>query len=344
MQSVRLFPELVAFRAISLCGDCWTLQAVHAVQPANTFAPFTFGIDENGAAHMLQRAQVSSKTLQGCGITLVAGASFRCREATVIFDHLSLDCTIIAVKGITATAPDGTALLPEGGNVMCDERRPCGHNDWDDVRTRKGFKTLRCRVCQGRWKVRNTTPRCLAFLHDNCKDLECESIHVRRKKCPLPERADGTPAAAATPSAAAAGTPAMPAAAAKREHRASVTSQSEVVSVASDLPSTEMSECDKAGAREDDEALYCAAAASSTLFAPSSRRESALSWQPADALASSRSDGVPPSDMAMYIPLPPPVPLFDAYYDKESTRVPHSIVSCWLDGDDGSTNQPPALP
>eukprot|EP01059_Diplonema_ambulator_P014960 TRINITY_DN25_c1_g2_i3.p2 TRINITY_DN25_c1_g2~~TRINITY_DN25_c1_g2_i3.p2 ORF type:complete len:142 (+),score=44.81 TRINITY_DN25_c1_g2_i3:58-483(+) len=68
--------------------------------------------------------------------------------------------------------------------------RPCCHNDWDDVRTRKGFKVLRCRICQGRWKIPScSVPRCMPFLHDCCnKDEGCPLLHVRRRKTTIYER------------------------------------------------------------------------------------------------------------------------------------------------------------
>eukprot|EP01059_Diplonema_ambulator_P014958 TRINITY_DN25_c1_g1_i1.p1 TRINITY_DN25_c1_g1~~TRINITY_DN25_c1_g1_i1.p1 ORF type:complete len:167 (+),score=36.81 TRINITY_DN25_c1_g1_i1:148-648(+) len=68
--------------------------------------------------------------------------------------------------------------------------RPCEHNDWDDVRTRNGYKVLRCRVCQGRWKIPSQgVPRCMAFLYDNCEDGSgCSLLHVRRKKSNILER------------------------------------------------------------------------------------------------------------------------------------------------------------
>eukprot|EP01059_Diplonema_ambulator_P033101 TRINITY_DN6780_c0_g1_i2.p1 TRINITY_DN6780_c0_g1~~TRINITY_DN6780_c0_g1_i2.p1 ORF type:complete len:164 (+),score=28.59 TRINITY_DN6780_c0_g1_i2:59-550(+) len=70
--------------------------------------------------------------------------------------------------------------------------RPCLHNDWDDVRTRKGLKVLRCRICQERWKLPSRSlNRCMAFLHDCCEDgPTCGLIHVRKKKCNIGERYD----------------------------------------------------------------------------------------------------------------------------------------------------------
>eukprot|EP01059_Diplonema_ambulator_P000432 TRINITY_DN10368_c0_g3_i1.p1 TRINITY_DN10368_c0_g3~~TRINITY_DN10368_c0_g3_i1.p1 ORF type:complete len:226 (+),score=8.22 TRINITY_DN10368_c0_g3_i1:252-929(+) len=70
--------------------------------------------------------------------------------------------------------------------------RPCYHNDWDDVRTRKGYKVLRCRVCEERWKLPSRlVKRCMAFLHGTCKDgATCGMLHVRRKKSNILERYD----------------------------------------------------------------------------------------------------------------------------------------------------------
>eukprot|EP01059_Diplonema_ambulator_P010650 TRINITY_DN2066_c1_g1_i10.p2 TRINITY_DN2066_c1_g1~~TRINITY_DN2066_c1_g1_i10.p2 ORF type:complete len:191 (+),score=59.42 TRINITY_DN2066_c1_g1_i10:186-758(+) len=73
-----------------------------------------------------------------------------------------------------------------------DTVRPCQHNDWDDVRTRNGFKVLRCRICQGRWKLPSrSVPRCMAYLHDHCGEgVKCGLLHVRRKKSNIYERYD----------------------------------------------------------------------------------------------------------------------------------------------------------
>eukprot|EP01059_Diplonema_ambulator_P001347 TRINITY_DN11121_c0_g1_i2.p1 TRINITY_DN11121_c0_g1~~TRINITY_DN11121_c0_g1_i2.p1 ORF type:complete len:166 (+),score=20.64 TRINITY_DN11121_c0_g1_i2:122-619(+) len=68
--------------------------------------------------------------------------------------------------------------------------RPCNHNDWDDVRSRNGFKVLRCRVCQEKWRLASCdVSRCMAFLHDCCPlDVTCHLLHVRRRKTTIVER------------------------------------------------------------------------------------------------------------------------------------------------------------
>eukprot|EP00755_Sulcionema_specki_P018773 Sspe_Gene.67718::Locus_39960_Transcript_2_2_Confidence_0.667_Length_2313::g.67718::m.67718 len=71
-----------------------------------------------------------------------------------------------------------------------DSCRPCSHNDWDDVRTRKGAKILRCRTCQGKWKLPSAkVPRCTPFLSGHCeKGASCPMAHVHKKKSNLVER------------------------------------------------------------------------------------------------------------------------------------------------------------
>eukprot|EP01060_Flectonema_neradi_P004627 TRINITY_DN12_c1_g3_i1.p1 TRINITY_DN12_c1_g3~~TRINITY_DN12_c1_g3_i1.p1 ORF type:complete len:586 (+),score=145.24 TRINITY_DN12_c1_g3_i1:51-1760(+) len=71
-----------------------------------------------------------------------------------------------------------------------DMNRPCKHNDWDDVRTRKGAKILRCRTCQAKWKLPSAkVPRCTPFLAGHCERGEaCVMVHVRKKKSNLMER------------------------------------------------------------------------------------------------------------------------------------------------------------
>eukprot|EP01059_Diplonema_ambulator_P015120 TRINITY_DN2621_c1_g2_i1.p1 TRINITY_DN2621_c1_g2~~TRINITY_DN2621_c1_g2_i1.p1 ORF type:complete len:220 (+),score=52.18 TRINITY_DN2621_c1_g2_i1:87-662(+) len=73
---------------------------------------------------------------------------------------------------------------------------PCQHNDWDDVRTRKGIKVLRCRVCHVVWKQRSSgAARCMAYLHGCCpySSAECQLPHVHRRKKPKADFIEITP-------------------------------------------------------------------------------------------------------------------------------------------------------
>ena len=80
-------------------------------------------------------------------------------------------------------------LETSDGDELQAEPKPCNHNEWDDVRTRKGFKVLRCTVCQEKWRLpSNGVSRCMEFLHNCCTATDCPRLHVRRKKSTIVER------------------------------------------------------------------------------------------------------------------------------------------------------------
>ena len=92
------------------------------------------------------------------------------------------DITIVEDK------PDDDMSKAETDEIIA-EPRPCEHNDWDDVRTRKGYKVLRCVVCQEKWKLPSPgVMRCMEYLHNCCTSEHCEKLHVRRKKSSIEER------------------------------------------------------------------------------------------------------------------------------------------------------------
>ena len=61
-------------------------------------------------------------------------------------------------------------------NLPC----PCDHNDWDSVRIKKGNHSLRCRVCQKKWKVHHSFfTRCTRFANARCtKGAKCGLVHI----------------------------------------------------------------------------------------------------------------------------------------------------------------------
>eukprot|EP01064_Diplonema_japonicum_P000132 TRINITY_DN10081_c0_g1_i1.p1 TRINITY_DN10081_c0_g1~~TRINITY_DN10081_c0_g1_i1.p1 ORF type:complete len:266 (+),score=61.71 TRINITY_DN10081_c0_g1_i1:57-800(+) len=65
--------------------------------------------------------------------------------------------------------------------------RPCLHNLWDSVRTKKGVALLRCRTCVSQWKLSIfDVSKCKKFYSDEgCpKGDSCRHLHVHaRKKC-----------------------------------------------------------------------------------------------------------------------------------------------------------------
>ena len=84
------------------------------------------------------------------------------------------------------------ALLQKERTAEWVCQRPCNHNRWDDVRSRNGIKVLRCRVCQEQFKIPSyKVPRCLPFLQEGeCSRVNCELLHVHKKKKPIGERSD----------------------------------------------------------------------------------------------------------------------------------------------------------
>eukprot|EP01062_Namystynia_karyoxenos_P063191 TRINITY_DN56008_c0_g1_i1.p1 TRINITY_DN56008_c0_g1~~TRINITY_DN56008_c0_g1_i1.p1 ORF type:complete len:328 (+),score=60.77 TRINITY_DN56008_c0_g1_i1:107-1090(+) len=61
--------------------------------------------------------------------------------------------------------------------------RPCEHNCWSDVRTRKSSKILRCSICSKKWKMPSAAvPRCIPFMRGHCQRGDgCTRLHVLRK-------------------------------------------------------------------------------------------------------------------------------------------------------------------
>eukprot|EP01064_Diplonema_japonicum_P028689 TRINITY_DN4463_c5_g1_i1.p1 TRINITY_DN4463_c5_g1~~TRINITY_DN4463_c5_g1_i1.p1 ORF type:complete len:451 (+),score=73.88 TRINITY_DN4463_c5_g1_i1:139-1491(+) len=64
--------------------------------------------------------------------------------------------------------------------------RPCSHNSWDNVRIKRGWAILRCRICQSQWRLRPTTiPHCGDFARGaGCcpAGVDCHQLHVHRTR------------------------------------------------------------------------------------------------------------------------------------------------------------------
>eukprot|EP01063_Lacrimia_lanifica_P001153 TRINITY_DN10557_c1_g1_i1.p2 TRINITY_DN10557_c1_g1~~TRINITY_DN10557_c1_g1_i1.p2 ORF type:complete len:197 (+),score=20.99 TRINITY_DN10557_c1_g1_i1:58-648(+) len=76
-------------------------------------------------------------------------------------------------------------------NIVMNER-PCCHNVWDNVRTKKGYLFLRCRMCESQWKadVNTMSARCEAFISPRgCRfGPKCTKLHIHPKKASLVQR------------------------------------------------------------------------------------------------------------------------------------------------------------
>eukprot|EP01064_Diplonema_japonicum_P023238 TRINITY_DN3367_c1_g2_i1.p1 TRINITY_DN3367_c1_g2~~TRINITY_DN3367_c1_g2_i1.p1 ORF type:complete len:321 (+),score=41.00 TRINITY_DN3367_c1_g2_i1:38-964(+) len=70
--------------------------------------------------------------------------------------------------------------------------RPCLHNLWDNVRSKRGVALLRCRTCVSQWKIPVTEfTRCMKFLSEEGCHLGtlCKNLHVHARKLCYEERA-----------------------------------------------------------------------------------------------------------------------------------------------------------
>eukprot|EP01064_Diplonema_japonicum_P010947 TRINITY_DN181_c0_g1_i10.p1 TRINITY_DN181_c0_g1~~TRINITY_DN181_c0_g1_i10.p1 ORF type:complete len:242 (+),score=37.76 TRINITY_DN181_c0_g1_i10:116-841(+) len=85
-----------------------------------------------------------------------------------------------SVSELLVTSLDHPATLP---SPTFD--RPCLHNLWDSVRTKKGVALLRCRTCVSQWKLpASTIIRCKKFVTEaGCfHGAACTSLHIHARK------------------------------------------------------------------------------------------------------------------------------------------------------------------
>eukprot|EP01064_Diplonema_japonicum_P036237 TRINITY_DN807_c2_g1_i1.p1 TRINITY_DN807_c2_g1~~TRINITY_DN807_c2_g1_i1.p1 ORF type:complete len:175 (+),score=70.56 TRINITY_DN807_c2_g1_i1:70-525(+) len=73
------------------------------------------------------------------------------------------------------------------------QQRCCKHNTWDNVRVFKRKMTLRCRVCQEKWRLPVEMVweqlRCSSFDAGSCKKgKKCKQLHIYLRKVPLEKR------------------------------------------------------------------------------------------------------------------------------------------------------------
>eukprot|EP00755_Sulcionema_specki_P029691 Sspe_Gene.1943::Locus_653_Transcript_1_1_Confidence_1.000_Length_1340::g.1943::m.1943 len=80
-------------------------------------------------------------------------------------------------------AASSDARRKSDSNVMFS---PCEHNDWDNVRVKKGVMMLRCRKCQAPWKCLADyamEEKCQEFSKGNCHlGPNCLKLHLNMRK------------------------------------------------------------------------------------------------------------------------------------------------------------------
>ncbi|KAJ9455691.1 hypothetical protein DIPPA_29252 [Diplonema papillatum] len=89
--------------------------------------------------------------------------------------------------GVGSEAAAPAARRRRGAAVVVRQRRvsgskPCRHNEWDNVRIKRGEIMLRCRVCQEQWRAPASRERCQNFQRAACADEACELLHVHAHK------------------------------------------------------------------------------------------------------------------------------------------------------------------
>ena len=82
------------------------------------------------------------------------------------------------------------AKKPKRKAAIFAEERPCSHNSWDNVRSKAGVITLRCRQCQGQFKGHPSLLVLCKEFQDamTCSKENCTSLHVFKHKETLAER------------------------------------------------------------------------------------------------------------------------------------------------------------
>eukprot|EP01062_Namystynia_karyoxenos_P000037 TRINITY_DN1000_c0_g1_i10.p1 TRINITY_DN1000_c0_g1~~TRINITY_DN1000_c0_g1_i10.p1 ORF type:complete len:498 (+),score=77.19 TRINITY_DN1000_c0_g1_i10:113-1495(+) len=95
----------------------------------------------------------------------------------------------------TTGADSGSAACPsspasDDAVARWTSPRPCGHNDWDNVRMKNMVTCLRCRVCQGIWHLTQCKRQgCVDFSKGRCQQGDlCPALHVHRRKMRVEER------------------------------------------------------------------------------------------------------------------------------------------------------------
>eukprot|EP00755_Sulcionema_specki_P000844 Sspe_Gene.3164::Locus_1039_Transcript_1_1_Confidence_1.000_Length_1850::g.3164::m.3164 len=90
---------------------------------------------------------------------------------------------------ITLNHPLGTNGQHDSAKMSSSPKPPCTHNNWDNVRVKKGMFGLRCRTCQKPWKVQaKSISKCPAFWNGYCPSGDhCPLPHIHRYKNPEKE-------------------------------------------------------------------------------------------------------------------------------------------------------------
>eukprot|EP00756_Hemistasia_phaeocysticola_P007046 Hpha_TRINITY_DN14104_c0_g1::TRINITY_DN14104_c0_g1_i1::g.10566::m.10566 len=107
-------------------------------------------------------------------------------------ERLIYEVIISPVSGAVETHSPPPQATSDDASVADGEQPPtppCKHNSWDNVRIKRGWLILRCRVCQLQWRLRPlNAKRCPGFapregIPPGCpKGVNCELLHIHYVK------------------------------------------------------------------------------------------------------------------------------------------------------------------
>eukprot|EP01065_Artemidia_motanka_P021749 TRINITY_DN25_c0_g2_i1.p1 TRINITY_DN25_c0_g2~~TRINITY_DN25_c0_g2_i1.p1 ORF type:complete len:625 (+),score=143.18 TRINITY_DN25_c0_g2_i1:319-2193(+) len=90
----------------------------------------------------------------------------------------------VSAEGPASAVPSDSASPQPCDGDAASVRPPCSHNNWDNVRTKKGRFALRCRECGAAWRVPCAqVTKCPQFFYGFCPlGRECPHPHIHKYK------------------------------------------------------------------------------------------------------------------------------------------------------------------
>eukprot|EP01063_Lacrimia_lanifica_P035601 TRINITY_DN6840_c0_g2_i1.p1 TRINITY_DN6840_c0_g2~~TRINITY_DN6840_c0_g2_i1.p1 ORF type:complete len:631 (+),score=202.69 TRINITY_DN6840_c0_g2_i1:171-2063(+) len=133
------------------------------------------------------------QSLANTMLALTNGTSTKAKPglATLFADEADVVCPPAAAPAAAAPAAAAPAAPAVAARNMLEHPPPpCAHNNWDNVRVKRGFFGLRCRDCSSNWKVPiKMVVKCPAFFNGYCPHgATCPLPHIHRYKNPEKER------------------------------------------------------------------------------------------------------------------------------------------------------------
>ncbi|KAJ9468201.1 hypothetical protein DIPPA_04437 [Diplonema papillatum] len=184
--------KCTAFPTLRGCpsGDACPKLHIHSKKQS-----LTERVDRHGGPYTRLPAKNATGAIPPAALSTLVIDRVSCFERVHQHSHASsdldygpndVDSTSRSRRTSTAShTPDSECL--SGSQAGGDARRvsyemPCEHNNWANVRVKKGLVTLRCTVCQEQWRqVSGTLNKCPDF--PRCPNLfACNKVHLHCSK------------------------------------------------------------------------------------------------------------------------------------------------------------------